>query len=559
MSYLGANPTSVAFVVDTFSGNGSNTTFTMQVAPAATSSMIVAISGVLQAPSTYGVNGTTLTFASAPAVGTGNISVRYLGIPASGVTSTAYRTYNEYTLTANQTSVSVASYTPGYINVHKDGVLLSTSDFTANTGVTVVLNTGAVAGSILQVESFYLTSIVNAIPAAPASIIGAYIANNTITASMIAPGVITQGITWQAVQNTSFLAYSSNGYFVNTNTASGNVYATLPASPSTGNTITFIDYSRTFASNNFIINPNGNKINSNTSNVIVNTNGASVSLVYSDSNQGWLASSGFTVSPIGNYSVNYLIVAGGGGGGGVYGGGGGAGGFLATSATLSSGTAYTITVGSGGSGGLASSPYNGTSGNNSAISTINTALGGGGGGGNQPNNGLSGGSGGGGGGAFDTGGSGTAGQGFAGGNGITAGAYNAAGGGGGASSVGGNGVNATSTAGSGGAGSSSSISGSAVTYAGGGGGGAQNGGTAGSGGAGGGGAGTASSSTAGVSATANTGGGGGGGSQTGIGGNGGSGIVIISYLGPQRGSGGTVTSSGGYTIHTFTSSGTYNA
>jgi hypothetical protein len=40
---------------------------------------------------------------------------------------------------------------------------------------------------------------------------------------------------------------------------------------------------------------------------------------------------------------------------------------------------------------------------------------------------------------------------------------------------------------------------------------------------------------------------------------GGSGIVIIRYAGVQRGTGGTVTSSGGYTIHTFTSSGTFTA
>jgi hypothetical protein len=51
----------------------------------------------------------------------------------------------------------------------------------------------------------------------------------------------------------------------------------------------------------------------------------------------------------------------------------------------------------------------------------------------------------------------------------------------------------------------------------------------------------------------NTGGGGG------ASGNGGSGIVIIRYAGAQRGTGGTVTSSGGFTIHTFTSSGTYTA
>jgi hypothetical protein len=61
--------------------------------------------------------------------------------------------------------------------------------------------------------------------------------------------------------------------------------------------------------------------------------------------------------------------------------------------------------------------------------------------------------------------------------------------------------------------------------------------------------------------------GGGGGGATGnsssastnTGGNGGSGVVIISYAGAQRGTGGTVTSFGGNTIHTFTSSGTYTA
>jgi hypothetical protein len=42
-------------------------------------------------------------------------------------------------------------------------------------------------------------------------------------------------------------------------------------------------------------------------------------------------------------------------------------------------------------------------------------------------------------------------------------------------------------------------------------------------------------------------------------GNGGSGIVILRYIGSQRGTGGTITSAGGYTIHTFTTSGTYIA
>lgn len=66
------------------------------------------------------------------------------------------------------------------------------------------------------------------------------------------------------------------------------------------------------------------------------------------------------------------------------------------------------------------------------------------------------------------------------------------------------------------------------------------------------------SDTAGV---ANSGNGGGGANHNWAGGAsaGGSGIIIIRYYGPQRGSGGTVTSNNGYTIHTFTSSGTFTA
>jgi hypothetical protein len=61
-------------------------------------------------------------------------------------------------------------------------------------------------------------------------------------------------------------------------------------------------------------------------------------------------------------------------------------------------------------------------------------------------------------------------------------------------------------------------------------------------------------------AGANTGGGGGGGSHynsNNKGGDGGSGIVIVRYPGPQAATGGTVETRGGYTHHTFTSSGTF--
>jgi len=192
MSYVGNQPLSVAFLVDTFNGTGSLTTFTMTVAPANTSSIIVAITGVLQDPSTYSVSGTTLTFSAAPPSGTSNISVRYLGIPASGVTTTAYRTVTEFTATAGQTSFSVASYTVGFIDVYRNGVRLNSADYTATTGTTVVLTSGATSGDTVTTMSFLVSSVLNAIPATAGSISSTYLANSlTLTTPTLTSPVIT--------------------------------------------------------------------------------------------------------------------------------------------------------------------------------------------------------------------------------------------------------------------------------------------------------------------------------------------------------------------------------
>lgn len=164
MAYIGNEPTSVAFLTDTFSGNGSTTAFTLSAAPAGTSSILVAITGVVQDPTTYSTTGTTLTFSAAPPSGTGNISVRFLGIPASGVTTTAYRTVTEFTATAGQTTFNTPSYTPGFIDVYRNGVMLGSADYTASNGVSVVLASGATAGDLVEVISFSVSSVLNAMP-----------------------------------------------------------------------------------------------------------------------------------------------------------------------------------------------------------------------------------------------------------------------------------------------------------------------------------------------------------------------------------------------------------
>jgi hypothetical protein len=235
--------------------------------------------------------------------------------------------------------------------------------------------------------------------------------------------------------------------------------------------------------------------------------------------------------------VEVLVVAGGGGCGG-HGGGGGAGGLIYNSAyQLNNASAITVTVGGGGAG--TGGPANGANGSNSVFGSL-TAIGGGGGAYALP--GSNGGSGGGGGYNGSTGGLGTAGQGNDGGKG-NGGTNLPGGGGGGAGQVGGNNVGTTS--GKGGDGLAFSISGTSTYYAGGGGGGGYPSNDPGAGGLGGGG-------TAYGNGTANTGGGGGAGA-----GSGGSGIIIVRYPGLPAATGGTITYVNGYTIHTFTTSGTF--
>lgn len=270
-------------------------------------------------------------------------------------------------------------------------------------------------------------------------------------------------------------------------------------------------------------------------------------------------------------TVELLVVAGGGTGGvisNIRGAGGGAGGLIyITNFPIDVGT-YTATIGGGGSSSSGTAAANGSNTVFSGNARTLTAIGGGSGGYNDNTN--NGGTGGSGGGQWYTGYAGAAstqpantsdgistytGTGFGNAGGSSGSAQPYGGGGGGAGAAGGN-WNAGGGP-VGGVGKQYSISGISAYYAGG-------GGAAGyplqagyveyAGGLGGGGTGSNDSYDAISNATANTGGGGG------SGGSGGSGIVIIrhssNYVTGTVTGGGVITTSGGYTIYTFPSSGT---
>ena len=375
------------------------------------------------------------------------------------------------------------------------------------------------------------------------------------------------GLSWQSVQTTGFTASAGNAYPCNTTSTGFTV--TLPATPSSGDQVQLVDYAGTFDSNALTIAGNGEDIEGGTDNVLLTGEREGVILTYIDSTQGWIATSGINegtdaLEP-NTYLADVLLIGDGGGGGGAgyYGGGGGAGGFRSfSSETLTIGSVYTVTIGTGGSG---STPNAGDSGTGSSISGTGisyTSAGGGGGGGSGSASGKNGGSGGGG---YEP---------NAPGNGNTpstspsqgnnGGATGSQMGGGGAGAVGGTISNVNPPYGAGGGnGTASSITGSSVTYAGGGGSGGRP--SAPTGGTGGGGnGGTYAPNSLPTNGGTNLGGGGGGiGYDGSNGGNGGSGVCIISvptakYSSTTTGSP-TVTTSGSNTIIKFTGSGSYTA
>jgi hypothetical protein len=228
--------------------------------------------------------------------------------------------------------------------------------------------------------------------------------------------------------STGTTAVAGNGYFIDTTSAAHTL--TLPASATIGDFIAIKDYAGTFATNNLTIARNGHNIQGAANDSLIQTNRASLVLVYVDSTKGWLyweehnvadlqaatfiTATGGTVTTSGDFkihsftgdgcfvvsstanpvggpnSVDYLVVAGGGGGGDSA---GGAGGYRESHSTPVSGcytasplatptgitvsaTTYPVTVGGGGAG-TTNSPFTPpVSGSNSVFSTITSAGGG---------------------------------------------------------------------------------------------------------------------------------------------------------------------------------------
>ena len=207
---------------------------------------------------------------STAALATGNLTLQLDNGSAAGTTTASGKNLLievTGTLTANR--VITMPTGAERIFIVKDSTVRSSSNFTIG-----VQNVGATTGIVP------LTSGASTI----------YYTDGTTADSMKLLGVLNESF-YNVVggTNSPYTAIAGDTLFVSTSAQAAEVI--LPTTPSQGDQITIMDGSVTggFATNNCVINRNGQPINNdNTQNVTLSTNSQSLTLIYTNTTRGWI-------------------------------------------------------------------------------------------------------------------------------------------------------------------------------------------------------------------------------------------------------------------------------
>jgi hypothetical protein len=242
-------------------------------------------SGAFAGSSNLTFNGTTLGIQTATAL---NLTVTSLTVTNATTTSLAFTTATGGTATLTTANITTANVTTANVTslvyVNATGTTGNIANVNVITNGTLKLyNTANTFYTGLKVAAAAATTATFTLPSTDGT---ANQVMKTDGSGNLSFATVSGGAAWQAVQSTSFSATVKYGYFVNTTSVA--ITCTLPASPTIGDFISFIDYNGTFQTNNFTVSRNGNPIQGSATDLTVATQRAGFTLVYVDSTQGWL-------------------------------------------------------------------------------------------------------------------------------------------------------------------------------------------------------------------------------------------------------------------------------
>ena len=223
MSYSGVQPVYGTFPSDLFTGNGSNTVFTMSSVPGNDAALLVTVDGVRQHTDTYSYTANTLTFSEAPGSGA-IIETVNMGSRADIIITEGVYKKTQFTATAAQTNFTIATgYTVGFVDVYLNGIrLVVADDFTATDGSTIILATPAASGDAVEVVAYGTFNVANALLKSGDTMSGNLVVSGTTT--MLSP---------VAVANTTGNTFVIANTGAVTITGTANISSTLAAGNTT--------------------------------------------------------------------------------------------------------------------------------------------------------------------------------------------------------------------------------------------------------------------------------------------------------------------------------------
>ena len=290
------NNETLVLVVQVEVGDGVTTTYSLETSTNSPSLLQIAIDGVLQEVSSYGVSGGNLVFSTAPPL---QSAIEIRAFVQKEITSTDLKA-SDFTGDGSTTSFTLGySAVKSNTFVYIDGVYQLKSTYSVS-GTTITFSTAPPLNSVIEVVIAAFTTSVIATPAADsvgtaqlqdnavttakiadANVTTAKIADNAVTAAKIASVPIAVGIT-SVVTAASITATVNTHVYVS---AAGRTI-TLPASPTIGQRvlITVGNFTDT------VVGRNGSKIMSSATDFTMDAAYLSIQFIFTDAVQGWVMS-----------------------------------------------------------------------------------------------------------------------------------------------------------------------------------------------------------------------------------------------------------------------------